>query len=293
MRSAGFTRIVESCFIPSVTDSHPMSAPLVHRRLLWSWLERAQVQRWASPALGQLEPRDARRLWEGHADAQAYAAKLPPLAPPAPLAPHPREEKILARLRENPRFEPAFGDRPVRVAEVPLEDLVVFQPAVTWTDDRPPLETEEWFLPTRGVTRSQVVQEGPDRFVVMTTDPNSLLEASVEPGRGITVKMSARENWLQVVEVEGRRILLNGLHRSLASWRSGQRRVVALVEASSRRELPSAAPDCFGWDLLLEADRPPVVGDFFEARLVRDWQGPAVRRLLVVKVQADEIRVPV
>jgi hypothetical protein len=92
-------------------------------------------------------------------------------------------------------------------------------------------------------------------------------------------------NFLNVVSVENRLILLNGSHRAYALRELGIKRIPCIIQRITRREELEAViqgevsqkPDLF-----LKAPRPPMLKDYFDPALTK--QVPVVRKNRLVKV---------
>lgn len=100
---------------------------------------------------------------------------------------------------------------------------------------------------------------------------------------GLVVGFTA--NCLSVIHAENRLILGNGSHRAFALRESGITHAPCLVQNVTRREeLQAVAGDTVNQDpdLYLKSDRPPLLKDYFDARLTMKAKVPRGNRQVKV-----------
>lgn len=106
----------------------------------------------------------------------------------------------------------------------------------------------------------------------------------------VSLRASARPNYLWVAEMAGRLVLLNGVHKVLAAIRAGRSMLPAVLRtANSIPELGLQQPPTFLAHLL--APRPPLVSDFLQPIAVMMDRRPT-RTLTRLIIQVDQIPVP-
>jgi hypothetical protein len=105
----------------------------------------------------------------------------------------------------------------------------------------------------------------------------------------ISIRATARPNYLWVAEMGPRLILLNGVHKVLAAIRAGRNYLPAIIrQATSVPEL-GLQPSPFLNQLLVP--RPPLVTDFLHPMAITMVRRPT-RMLTRLIVQADQIPFP-
>jgi hypothetical protein len=106
----------------------------------------------------------------------------------------------------------------------------------------------------------------------------------------ITIRATARPNYVWVAEMGTRLVLLNGVHKVLAALKAGRTALPAVVRsASSLAELGLQQPPTFLAQLV--APRPPLVGDFFHSMAIGMERRPT-RTLTRLIIQVDQIPAP-
>jgi len=234
--------------------------------------------------------------------------------------PGPEYDPLLADLLRDPLVRYGFNTVPTEVALVELDRLVVHQPHIDLTFARqlaarlgPAPGREEVFRTCLPFDHPQPPVQwsraGDGRFVFLSpsNDLRFLGPMSLEP-RHITgcappgalvgvvgLAVGFGSNFLSAVHAERRLILNNGSHRAYALRTLGITHVPCIVQhVASRDELDVvAAPRVRSDpDLYLSDSRPPLLKDYFDARLhlVVPVQ-PRVRQV-TVRFQVEEDFVP-
>ena len=128
-------------------------------------------------------------------------------------------------------------------------------------------------------------------------DPSTI--NGLEPGGAAIALVAATlgygSNYLNALRVGNRLILNNGTHRAFALRDMGLTHAPCLIQNTTRREELDLAgvPDLEERaDLFLTHPRPPLLKDYFDAKLRMLLNVPRTQRQLRVAVQVEQVDVP-
>jgi hypothetical protein len=232
----------------------------------------------------------------------------------------PEYEPLLIEFLEDPLVRNGFNTVPTEVAIVELDRLVVYQKHIDLTYVRqlagrlgPALSQEQIFRtcllhdhPQPPMKWSRVAE---NRFVFLSPS-NDLrflgamplhaghIKGYPVPGQlagvaGITVGFGS--NFLNAIHVERRLILNNGSHRAYALRELGVTHVPCVVQHLSSRdqvEVVASKEVRRNPDLYLRHPRPPMLKDYFDARLYRVMPVHRRMRQITVRFEVEENYVP-
>jgi hypothetical protein len=258
-------------------------------RLLVGWLDERSAAAYGPAATA--------RLREHGEHARAVVASRAPIGEfPAPQPW--LDASYEARLRE---ADTTIAELDRRLAWVNLDSLRVRQVAVELVDDAPvPLSHEDLAaltVPVTPVGPPVVAYDERAGAWVLRSDGGSLevtgryngpVEGAGRGTMGFGFIVSAQPSRLEVLEVDGALVLVDGHHRALSLWRAGVRVAPALVRRAMRGEL--AGDDGVDVDLLLSS-RPPRLVDYLDDEVAVELMVTPSTRLIVL--QANELKVPV
>lgn len=247
--------------------------------------------------------------------AEPGVADGPPIAPlPTELLP------LAAQVRADPMFQSAFGLVPTDFAIVELDRLVVFQKFINLRF----VETLKGFLPgapsaedianlafglSRPAAPVKVLQNAPNTFTIISPSNDlrflegSIVQPDAAPGLPSSGRPVARivlnvgfgSNYLNAIHVNNRLVLNNGSHRAYALRSLGITHAPCLVQRVTR---PEELPLIASGDLAqqpqnyLAVPRPPMLKDYFDARLRLVLPVPSKNRMVRVQFGAEQSDVP-
>jgi len=104
-------------------------------------------------------------------------------------------------------------------------------------------------------------------------------------GDSLPLMLTGGSPFFEVAEFRGRWFLRDGYHRSFQMLRAGVTAGFALiVHARTLEELGAVEPFFFCEETLF-SDRPPLVTDFLEERLVLTYERPRMRKRITVRIE--------
>ena len=246
---------------------------------------------------------------------EAGIADNPPQLPlPAALEP------LVQRVLAEPMFQQAYRFVPTRFALVELDRLVVFQKfinlgfvaALEASLPSPPSDEEVArvaFGLDRVAPQVQFMQNAPNVYsAISPSNDFRFLEAKVvAPAEVPTVSSSGRpfayivlalgfgSNYLNALQVDGRLVLNNGSHRAYALRDLGLAHAPCIVQEVTRREeldLVASGDVQQNPDRYLKVPRPPLLKDYFDAKLRKVVPVPRKNRLVRVQFGYEQSEVP-
>jgi hypothetical protein len=142
------------------------------------------------------------------------------------------------------------------------------------------------------VTANQVQLTSPrlDLFV----DPTPVVQGTGDGGFTITVSAGSRPNYIQVASLDGRLLLVNGVHKVCALYALGQRTCFCVLRAASRLEeigLNRQATSLFR-DEVFSSARPALVTDFLNQAIAVPLLMKSMYQVMQVSINVGYIRVP-
>jgi hypothetical protein len=266
----------------------------------------------------ELDPEDLRPVWEA---ADAVRRELqrdePDWADYPPLAPIPPEfADLVARVKADPFFQRAFSVLPHALAVVEIDRLVVRQKTVNRVQvgrlkERlgPSPDPEAVFrtcLPFEHPfiePRWQVLPDGTYDFYSPSNDLRFMEPVVLGPeqvhghqpfgrvGGVVALLVGYGSNYLNAIASEGRLVLHNGSHRAYALRELGLTHVPCVIQhARTREEVLHVAMGGLRRypEVYLEQPRPPVLKDYFDARLCQLVRLPFVLRHVQVRYTVDQ-----
>jgi hypothetical protein len=276
---------------PAAQSIH-FGPPKGQQRLLLPWLTDAQLAMYVQPPalpLAAIARATAQAKLAQSAHTTLAASFRPFTGPAAAYA---------AKIATTPAFQAAFPGQSVEFGWISVAELITFQPCITGTEGLMPMAEEEllaWCLPETFSTQCQLTctSNVANRWDVLieTHDPNANFAVGAGPG-GIVMGPQPRANWVQVVSSGGLSLVVNGNHRVSFLTGAGVTEIPVM-----RRQLPSLAevipkePAVFTYDQII-ARRPPLVCDFVDASLAYDVPLAPRRRIMQVRVELTEHRLP-
>jgi hypothetical protein len=127
-------------------------------------------------------------------------------------------------------------------------------------------------------------------------DPSQVtgLDVGGAPVAIVAVVVGYGCNYLNAVRVEDRLVLNNGSHRAYALREAGHTHAPCLIQNVSRREELEVVsqPVAQQVERLLDAGRPPVLRDYFDAKLRLVAHMPRRKRQVTVQVNVDQTMTP-
>jgi len=247
--------------------------------------------------------------------AEAGIADNPTIKPLPPAI-----QQLANKVLTDPMFQKAYGSVPTEIAIVELDRLIVFQKFInlefvhTIQNTLPsPVREEDIARLALGLDSSlpqvQVMQTGPNiySFVSASNDFRFLEGALINPsqvtgfvstGRPfayIVLGVGYGSNYLNALHVEDRLILNNGSHRAYALRDLGITHAPCLVQRVTRREeleLVATGDVQQNPDRYLKTSRPPLLKDYFDAKLRKVVQVPRKNRLVRVQFGYEQVDVP-
>ena len=262
-------------------------------RLLLPALTDEQLARYAPPPLLPLvaAARTAARLKLAQLPAPDLSAKFRPFSGAAAA--------WAAKVSATPQFQAAFDGQRVDFGWISIASLVTYQHWIAPMDALMPMAEDElltWCLPEAFQTQygASVSAPVPNRWDVLfeTQDPNATFAVGQIPGGPFAFGPQPRLNWAQVATNGALSLLANGNHRAalLACAALSDLPVMRRHVASLAEVLP-AEPGAFTLDQVM-ASRPPMVCDFLNPDLTYDLPSAPRRRLMQVRVEMVEHRLP-
>ncbi len=236
---------------------------------------------------------------------EAGAADNPPVVPvPADI------NHLAAGVLNDPVFQMAYRFVPTEIAMVELDRLVVFQKFINLAFIEQ-LKARLGSNPTpAAVFGFALLDPQPPQFTAMQNAQNMytfmsdstdfrFLEAQFlqpaqvqtfqsagRPGAILALSVGYGSNFLNVLSVENRLVLGNGSHRAYALRDVGVTHIPALVQRVTRRdelELVASGDLAGNPDRYLKTPRPPMLRDYFDARL--RMTVPVYRKRRTVRLQ--------
>jgi hypothetical protein len=266
----------------------------------------------------RLYPVDLTPAWEA-ADAvrrdlqrtEADWADYPPLAPVPP-----EFADLVARVKADPFFQRAFSLMPYALAVVELDRLVVRQKTINQvqvgrikarlgpapdpeTVFRTCLPFEHPFIPPRW----EALPDGTYDFFSPSNDLRFLEPVVLRPEQvqgyqpfgpvaGVVALMVGYgSNYLNAIASDGRLVLHNGSHRAYALRELGLTHVPCVIQhARTRDDVMRVAMGGLRRypEVYLDQPRPPVLKDYFDARLCRVVQLPFVLRHVQLRFTTEQ-----
>jgi hypothetical protein len=225
-----------------------------------------------------------------------------------------------AALRDDPAVANTYSSVPFDIAMVELDRLVVFQKHINLAyveelQQQLPVHLSaeaifDFALPSDG-RNGPPIQAGPigqnafgftspssDLRVLdlQVVDPRAVAGLSVggRPAAILALIVGYGANLLSAVRAEGRLVLHNGSHRAHALRAAGHTHAPCLVQNVSRREeLEVVSPEIQQRpELYLEAQRPPILKDYFDERLRLVVHVPRSRQQVQAVVNSQRLEVP-
>jgi hypothetical protein len=154
-------------------------------------------------------------------------------------------------------------------------------------------ELLQWCLPETFGMQGQASISGvaPNRWECLfeTNDRNAVFGPI---SGGFAFGVQPRLNWVQVATSGDRSLVLNGNHRLALLASAGLTEVPVLHRPlASLKEVVPNEPGVFSYEQV-SADRPPMICDFLNPDLTFDVPSPPQRRLMQVRVEMVEHRLP-
>lgn len=230
-----------------------------------------------------------------------------------------KARKAVAALEADPQYMSAFNLVPTEVRMVELDKLIVSQNHIDLTHtDRimgglGPDADEETLLrhclrPNAAATEIAVEKRGGDGFRLssMSSDLRYHKAAVFQPGEiALSDKMRANatvlglivgysSNFLSAIASDDRLVLYNGHHRAYALKALGYTHAPCIVQTVTRRdELNVIASGDLASEpaLYFKARRPPMLRDFFDARIRKTFDMKRVTRVIEIDFKVREFEV--
>ena len=239
-----------------------------------------------------------------------------PIVQPLPPALRELGDRVLA----DPLFKEAYGSVNISLGMVELDRVIVSQRVVSRTylnildnelgaDPSPerifhfclPLEHPQ---PDCQVAR---ISDGEYTFTSKSHDLRFLGPRLLSPAQrtgiraigpiasvlGLVVGFSA--NCLNLLAIQGRLVLKNGTHRACALRARGMTHAPVLIQQlSNKDEMDAIAQDavCNNPDFFLKSTRPPVLKDYFDRILTKEFTLPMTRRQVRVTFSVEQVDMP-
>lgn len=232
----------------------------------------------------------------------------------------PTMQPFADRVFADPVYQQAYRLVPARFALVELDRLVVFQKfinlgfvaAIKRSLPSPPIEEDVARLAfglDRSLPQVQFMQQAPNiysalspsndfRFLeakVVEPDQIAGLSSTGRPFACIVLNIGFGSNYLNALGVEGRLILNNGSHRAYALREIGLTHAPCIVQQVTRREeleIVASGDVKANQDRYLKVPRPPLLKDYFDARLRKVVPVPRKNRLVRVQFGVEQSDVP-
>lgn len=223
-------------------------------------------------------------------------------------------------VEADPAFQRSFQVVPAEIAMVELDQLVVFQKHINLTYvgmlqtalGRDPDEEAIFRLclpfehpnpPVRGTRTAQnaftFISPSDDfRFLdvaVLRGDQLSGYSPNGVVAYVVALVVGYGSNYVNALHANGRLVLNNGSHRAYALRDLGVTRVPCVVQHVSRAEEPEVVGSCDvpkNPALYLEAPRPPMLKDYFDAKLRTVVPVPRKLRQVNVSFGAQQAEIP-
>jgi hypothetical protein len=272
-----------------------------HGKVLLSFMSENEAAAFVSTQSPQAFE-ELRSLWE---TARAAYSALPTteLQPPA-LRELPSEVfPELAVIEAAPVFQENFGGREYQFKLVEIDRLVAFQQFVDSQfsveaangalGNGTMLEKVRFCLPRDFSTPLSIVPEQNGLNILSLSRNINVrgIEVQQQPDQPLKVAfvVSARANWVQVAEFEGRYFLKNGYHRTWVLRHLGDEYVPAIVTKATSVEEVGAGPGFFPPALIL-SDRAPMFEYFFNDALAPQLALKSTMK--VIRLSAQESVLP-
>ena len=226
---------------------------------------------------------------------------------------------VVEELRSLPRFTRSFDLLPTEVLMVELDRLIVSQQHIDLTHSARHqsrlygvTDEEQVFRFCQGMDRDEatpkVHRTGSRKFIFSSESsdfrfhdaavisPEHLLGVdSVRPGATVLgLMMGFSSNFLNVIRSDNRMVLYNGHHRAHALRALGFTHAPCIVQTVTRRDELNliASGDIVESPLhYFKAARPPLLKDFFDSRLVKEFYLPRIHRMVEVSFEVREFEV--
>lgn len=226
---------------------------------------------------------------------------------------------LAAEVMADPRYRHAFDTMPTSFVMVELDRLVIFQPHVTAQHVEalkaqlgPAPDAEAVFrfcFPLRSEPPVRIRQAGSRRYLFSSGSGDFRFHEGVilrpeqirdyntfGPVGGILgLVVGFGPNFLSAVRSDDRLILHNGYHRAYALRELGITHAPCIIETVTRRdELDVVAKDdiCENPAFYLKAARPPLLKDFFDAKIRKVLKIEKSVRVVEVSYEVREFELP-
>ena len=221
-------------------------------------------------------------------------------------------------LRADPAFRQTHGFVPTEISIVELDRLVVFQKHINLTQveiikqelganpgpeviARIALGLSRYSPPVRLIQTHDVFTFTCDSRDFRFLEPILLAPEHAPtgfrgvPARCVALAVGFSPNCLSAIQAERRLILVNGSHRAYALRELGITHVPCVIQKTSRPEeieLIGQKEISQRSELYLKNPRPPLLKDYFDARLRRIVPVARARRLIRIQLRIDQSDVP-
>ncbi|MEM8949182.1 MAG: hypothetical protein AAGA21_24615 [Pseudomonadota bacterium] len=235
------------------------------------------------------------------------------------LPPEPYLAPLIEETEADPRYNYTFDTFPTEIAMVELDRLVVFQTHITrsFADGqaerlvRPGnlVELYRFCQPLPGAASSIEFREMGRRHYVFSSPSTDLRQHEpvvLRPeqvsdhrtfgpvGAYIGIPVGFGSNFFTGIRYGDRVLLHNGYHRAIAMRMRGITHAPCIIQTVTRRdELEVAAKRQVADDpaFYFAAARPPLLKDFFDARLAESFEVYATRKMIEVTFDVREFSV--
>lgn len=217
-------------------------------------------------------------------------------------------QAVADQLTADPGFQRAYAGIPTRLGCVDLDRLVVFQKFINCTfaqtlqagigdpSDGKALAELAYGI-NRPLPQVQVRQAGQHRYqltsvsndlrildsVVLRPDQVQGLALGGRPCQILALAIGFGTNHLNIIDINGRHVLNNGSHRAYAMRAMGVRyapAVIQTIESDDELEYVGSGDLLESPERYLEAERPPMLRDYFDPLLAEVFEVPSKRLMI-------------
>jgi hypothetical protein len=210
-----------------------------------------------------------------------------------------RHEAMLKPQRLRPELQAEVRGLYWSLGVVDLRRLIAFQRRLVLDPEMPPArvpQQEDWaalcgfaFDGRRSLAhralRSASFADGCELQLHSANPDLRITFTERAAGDSLPLTLTGGSPFFEVAEFRGRWFLRDGYHRSFQMLRAGVTVGFALiVHARTLEELGAVEPFFFSEETLF-SDRPPMVTDFLEERLVLTYERPRMRKRITVRIE--------
>jgi hypothetical protein len=270
-----------------------------HTRLLAAWMTPEHLSLFPNSAS---TPATQSAFQRGHALARDAVVTLAPadLTPEAVAPITGSDEAVWVEgLVRTAEFQSHYGHLGHEIGYLRIDQLTVYQPFVNPPHEPvpgTPLEVLRWCLPHQFQAQVGLRIDG-QRATFTPASPSTGIGIVQHP-QGVLITPVGNANWVQVKRLPNDRyVIVNGNHRIAALAAAGHAKVPAIIsDASSLDAIVPITPNShrpwFRPEELRAFRRPPLITDFLEPAVTLEVPHDSSRRVVEVRFDIQEFRIP-